>query len=141
MSEAVSKAAAKARPEIRNIHVTQILGYRMPLAAIVSILHRISGALLFLALPYVLYLFEKSLLTEDTFMHFKGIVEQPLSKLIILALLWAYLHHFIAGFRHLTQDLHIGLDKDSARKSAATVLVISLALTVLVAVKLFGGMA
>lgn len=138
MSEAVSKAAAKARPEIRNIHVTQILGYRMPLAAIVSILHRISGALLFLALPYVLYLFEKSLLTEDTFMHFKGIVEQPLSKLIILALLWAYLHHFIAGFRHLTQDLHIGLDKDSARKSAATVLVVSLALTGLVALKLFG---
>jgi succinate dehydrogenase / fumarate reductase, cytochrome b subunit len=131
MSEAVSKAAAKGRPEIRNIHVTQILGYRMPLAAIVSIL-------LFLALPYVLYLFEKSLLTEDTFMHFKGIVEQPLSKLVILALLWAYLHHFIAGFRHLTQDLHIGLDKDSARKSAASVLVISLALTGLVALKLFG---
>jgi succinate dehydrogenase / fumarate reductase, cytochrome b subunit len=138
MSEAVSKAAAKGRPEIRNIHVTQILGYRMPLAAIVSILHRISGALLFLALPYLLSLFEKSLLTEDTFMHFKGIVEQPLSKLVVLALVWAYLHHFIAGFRHLTQDLHIGLDKDSARKSAATVLVVSLALTGLVALKLFG---
>jgi succinate dehydrogenase / fumarate reductase cytochrome b subunit len=138
MSEAVSKAAAKARPEIRNIHVTQILGYRMPLAAIVSILHRISGALLFLALPYVLYLFQQTLLTETTFWEFRSYVERPISKLVILALLWAYLHHFIAGFRHLTQDLHIGLDKDSARKSAATVLVVSLALTGLVALKLFG---
>lgn len=126
------------RPQFRNIHVTQIVGYRLPLAGVISILHRVSGAFLFLMLPFLLYLLEQSLFTESTFAYLQGIVSAWYIKLIILGLSWAYLHHFCAGLRHLVMDMHIGIDKDSARQSAATVLSISLALTALVALKLFG---
>jgi len=138
MSEAVREAPKKERPEFRNIHVTELSNYRLPLAGLVSILHRISGLLMFALLPFVLYLLEQSLRSEISFAYYQGIVSSPLAKLVILALSWGYLHHFCAGVRHLVMDMHIGLDKVSARKSAATVLVISLFLTLLVALKLFG---
>ena len=138
MSEAVREAPKKERPEFRNIHVTQLSNYRLPLAGIVSILHRISGFLMFALLPFVLYLLEQSLRSEISFAYYQGIVSSPLVKLIILALVWGYMQHFCAGVRHLFMDLHFGLDKDSARKSAASVLVVSLALTLIVALKLFG---
>ncbi|MYM74932.1 succinate dehydrogenase, cytochrome b556 subunit [Duganella sp. FT109W] len=138
MSEAVREAPKKERPEFRNIHVTELSNYRMPLASIVSILHRISGVLMFVLLPFVLYLLQNSLRSEISFAYYEGFVTYPLVKLIILALSWGFLHHLCAGVRHLVMDAHIGLDKDSARKSSATVLVISLVLTALVALKLFG---
>lgn len=138
MSEAVREVPKKQRPEFRNIHVTELSNYRMPLASIVSILHRISGFLIFLALPLILYLFQMSLLSEDTFKYFAGIAALPLVKLVILGLCWAYFQHFCAGVRHLFMDLHLGLDKDSARTSAATVLGVSLFLTFVTALKLFG---
>ena len=138
MSEAVREVPKKERPEFRNIHVTELSNYRLPLAGIVSILHRISGFLMFALLPFVLYLLEQSLRSEISFAYYQGIVSNPLVKLIILALVWGYLQHFCAGVRHLFMDLHMGLDKDSARKSAASVLVISVALTLVVALKLFG---
>ena len=138
MSEAVREVPKKERPEFRNIHVTELSNYRLPLAGIVSILHRISGFLMFALLPFVLYLLEQSLRSEISFAYYQGIVSNPLVKLIILALVWGYMQHFCAGVRHLFMDLHMGLDKDSARKSAAAVLVISLALTLAVALKLFG---
>jgi succinate dehydrogenase / fumarate reductase cytochrome b subunit len=130
---------APKRPEFRNIHVTQIAGYRLPLAGLVSILHRISGLFLFLMLPFILYLLEQSLTSETTFAYLKGLTEGWFVKLIILGLSWSYLHHFCAGVRHLVMDMHIGLDKDSARKSSATVLTVSLVLTALVALKLLGA--
>lgn len=138
MSEAVRETPKKERPEFRNIHVTELSNYRMPLASIVSILHRISGFMMFGLLPFVLYLLEQSLRSEISFAYYQGIVSYPLVKLIILALVWAYMHHFCAGVRHLVMDAHIGLDKDSARKSSAGVLIVSLTLTVVVALKLFG---
>ncbi len=138
MSEAVREVPKKQRPEFRNIHVTELSNYRMPLASIVSILHRISGFLIFLSLPLILYLFQMSLLSEDTFKYFAGIAAHPLVKLVILGLCWAYFQHFCAGVRHLFMDLHLGLDKDSARNSAATVLGVSLFLTFVTALKLFG---
>jgi succinate dehydrogenase / fumarate reductase cytochrome b subunit len=134
----VREVPKKERPQFTNIHVTQLSNYRMPLAAIVSILHRISGFLMFALLPVVLYLLELSLRSEISFGYLYGFAAKPLVKLIILALVWGYMQHFCAGIRHLVMDLHIGLDKDSARKSAASVLVVSLALTFLVALKLFG---
>jgi succinate dehydrogenase / fumarate reductase cytochrome b subunit len=134
----MSEAANKNRPQFKNIGIVDILRYRMPLAGLVSILHRISGALMFLLLPFILYLLEKSLTSEISFDHFKGITSHWFVKLVILALAWGYLHHFSAGIRHLIMDMHIGLDKDSARVSAAAVLVVSLVLTLLVALKLFG---
>ena len=138
MSEAVREVPKKQRPEFRNIHVTELSNYRMPLASIVSILHRISGFLIFLALPLILYLFQMSLLSEDTFKYFAGILAHPLVKLVILGLCWAYFQHFCAGVRHLFMDLHMGLDKDSARSSATAVLAVSLFLTFVTALKLFG---
>jgi len=138
MSEAVRETPKKERPEFRNIHVTELSNYRMPLAALVSILHRISGFMMFALLPFVLYLLEQSLRSEISFAYYQGIVSYPLVKLIILALVWGYMHHFCAGVRHLVMDAHIGLDKDSARKSSAGVLIVSLTLTVIVALKLFG---
>ena len=126
------------RPEFRNIHVTQIAGYRLPLAGLVSILHRISGAFLFLLLPFLLYLLQQSLYTESTFVYMQDMVSPWYIKLLLLALSWSYLQHFCAGVRHLAMDIHIGIEKDSSRKSAAGVLIVSLVLTALVALKLFG---
>ena len=138
MSEAVREAPKKQRPQFRNIHVTELGNYRMTLASIVSILHRISGFIMFLALPVILYLLQLSLRTEDTFRYFSYFFESPLFKLVLLGVLWAYYHHFCAGVRHLFMDMHMGIDKHSARQSAASVLVVSLLLTFITALKLFG---
>jgi succinate dehydrogenase / fumarate reductase, cytochrome b subunit len=130
----------KSRPEFRNIHVFENLpNYRLPLAGFVSIFHRISGFILFLLLPFILYLLDQSLRSPDTFAAMQELVSPWYAKLVILVLSWAYLHHFCAGVRHLVMDVHVGLDKDSARRSAAGVFVISLVLAALVALKLFGA--
>ncbi len=132
-------AVNKDRPQFRNIGVAQLVRYRMPLSSIVSILHRISGLLIFLLLPFVLYLLEESLTSEISFEHFKGVLSHWFAKLVVLALAWAYLHHFCAGIRHLFMDGHFALTKDGTRRTAVTTLVISLLLTALVAARLFGA--
>lgn len=110
---------------------------RLPLPGFVSILHRVSGAGLFLCLPILLGLFGMSLGSPESFASYKEVVGNPFVKLILLGLLWAYLHHFCAGIRFLLLDVHKGLDLASARSSARLVLVVSLALTVLIGVKLW----
>ena len=135
----MSEAVKKNRRKYGVMSFAQTVHYRLPLAGIVSILHRISGMLMFLLLPFVLYLMDKSLTSEISFEYFKGYVSHPLVKLAILGLVWAYLHHFSAGVRHLLMDLHMGLDKDSGHKSAVSVFAVSLPLTLLVALKLFGA--
>lgn len=134
MSEVIKK-----KQQFRNINITQIAGYRLPLAGLISILHRVSGAIMFLLLPLVLYLLELSLSSENTFGYMKGFVDGWLMKLIILALSWAFLHHFCAGIRHLAMDYHIAIDKDSSRKTSVAVFAVSLPLAALVALKLFGA--
>ncbi len=134
----MSEAAKPNRPQFRNISITQIVGYRLPLAGIISILHRISGLLMFLLLPFILFFLDKSLVSERSFDYFKDFASNWFVKFVILALAWAYLHHFCAGIRHLIMDKHVGLDKVSARKSAAAVLVASVPLALIVALKLFG---
>ncbi len=138
MSEAVREAPRKERREFRNIHVTELMNYRQPFSAIVSIMHRVSGFLMFVLLPFILYLLQESIRSEISYAHFQGIASHPFAKLVILALVWGYMHHFCAGIRHLVMDTHVGLDKDSARKSAVTVLVITWAVVIVVALKLFG---
>jgi succinate dehydrogenase / fumarate reductase cytochrome b subunit len=113
--------------------------YRLPAAGFVSIFHRASGMLLFLLLPFILYLLDLSLTSEISFEYFRGFTSHWFVKLVILALSWAYLHHFCAGIRHLLMDVHVGLEKDSSRKSAVAVFAVSLPLTALVALKLFGA--
>jgi succinate dehydrogenase / fumarate reductase cytochrome b subunit len=134
----MSEAVKKPRPQYSNIHITQLHHYRLPAAGVVSILHRISGALMFLLLPFTLYLLERSLTSESSYDAMRALASQWFIKLIILALSWAYLHHFLAGIRHLFMDMHYLLGKDGSRNSAMTVLGLSLFLTLLVALKLFG---
>ncbi len=135
----------KPRPEFRNIHVTQIVRYRLPAAGIVSILHRISGALMFLLLPFVIWLFDASLSSEVSFDRFRsafivgiGFVPAWFVKLVCLGLIWAYLHHLIAGIRHLWMDVTHQMSEEQGSRSAIVTLVLSIALTVVLGAKLFG---
>ena len=138
-SAAPSAASRKTRPEFRNIHVTQILRYKLPLAGIISILHRVSGAALFLiGLPFVLYLFEQSITSELSFQGYKEALASIWVKLILLGLAWSFIHHFCCGIRYLLLDLHQGLEKQQAKTSATVVMAISLPLTLLAALKIFG---
>ena len=130
--------ASKARPQIRNIHVTQILQYRLPPPGMVSILHRVSGAVLFLALPLSLWLFDLSLMSELSFARLAEVGSHWFVKLVLLALAWALLHHLVTGIRHLLLDLHVGIEKEAAARSALLVYLISLPLTLVAGLKLFG---
>lgn len=133
-------ALGKPRQQFRNIHITQILQYRLPLPGIVSILHRVSGVLLFLVgLPFLLYLFQQSITSEISFESYREVVAHPFAKLVLLALIWAYLHHTIAGLRHLAMDLHYGLSKQRTKTTAGVVLATSLTLTAICGLKLFGA--
>jgi succinate dehydrogenase / fumarate reductase cytochrome b subunit len=134
----MSDSAPKPRPQFRNIGLTDLMHYRLPMAGKVSILHRASGALLFLCLPLLISLFAMSVSSEQGFHAMSVVAGNPLMKCVLLALIWGYLHHFCAGIRYLLLDLHIGLDKQSAAKSASLVLGVSLALTLVFALKLFG---
>lgn len=140
MSETTARPA-RPRKEFRNITVPQILfSYRLPLAGKLSILHRVSGALLFLALPiFLLPIFETSVASPESFEQFRSFAAHPFSKLVLLVLIWAYLHHFCAGIRYLALDLHKGIDKASSARSAAVVFIVSLALTAVFGLKLFGA--
>ena len=128
-----ARSSAKPRPVYLNL-----LQIRLPLPGIVSILHRISGALLFiLGIPMLLYALERSLASPESFAALKTATAHPLVKLVLIALVWAYLHHFCAGIRYLLIDAHVGDDLRPARQSSIAVLVVSLALTLIVAVRLW----
>ncbi|WP_159917621.1 succinate dehydrogenase, cytochrome b556 subunit [Pantoea sp. 18069] len=138
---------AKKRPEFRNINALKDLPtYRMPAAAWVSILHRISGVIMFVLLPFIVWMLDKSLTSEISFDAFTaafragvGFVPGWFLKLTVLALIWAYLHHFVAGLRHIWMDLsHSAVTKEFGKSSAITTLVISIALAVVLGAKLFG---
>ena len=134
------------RPEFRNIGLADItVGYRLPLAGKMSILHRVSGALMFLLLPFVVWLFDNSISSQVSYEKFTALFNGGLGmpgwfyKLIALALIWAFLHHLIAGLRHLYMDVsHSAVNKAFGRSSAIFTLVLSLGLTVLLGAKLFG---
>ena len=145
MSETVT--SAKKRPEFRNINAfTDLPAYRLPLAGIVSILHRVSGAIMFLLLPFTLWMFDTSLSSEISFAKFKGAFNIGMMglpgiiwKLAALALIWAYLHHSMAGLRHLWSDTHhSAVTKEFGKTSALVTLVLSVGLTVVLGAKLFG---
>lgn len=122
----------KERPKHLDLRVI-----KQPLPAIASILHRVSGAGLFLMLPFLIYLFELSLDSSLGFNVFMAWVAHPLVKLVLIGLLWAFLHHFCMGIRILLLDLNMGTDLKPARTSAKAVMVVSLVLTVLLGAKLW----
>jgi succinate dehydrogenase / fumarate reductase, cytochrome b subunit len=135
---------AHKRPEFRNINAFKDLPtYRLPPAGLVSILHRISGVLMFVLLPLAIWIFDTSVSSEISFARFRAAFNVGaggvILKLIALALLWAYLHHFIAGVRHLLMDVsHAAVSKERGDTSAKVTLVLSLVLTVILGAKLFG---
>lgn len=126
------------RPQFRNLNFPLLLTYRLPLAGMVSIMHRISGAALFLALPWLLWMFDLSLTSELSFERLRGFASNFFVKLVLLFLIWSFFHHLVAGIRYLMLDLHIGLDLKTSRASAIAVYVISLPLTFIATLKLFG---
>ncbi|MBC5768445.1 succinate dehydrogenase, cytochrome b556 subunit [Ramlibacter albus] len=137
----------KPRPEFRNIHaLSDLPTYRLPVAGIVSILHRISGVLMFLLMPFIIWMFDASVSSEISFAKFKaafnsglGFVPGFLVKLVVLGLIWAYLHHFIAGLRHLWMDVsHKAVSKQFGASSATFTLAASILLTLVLGAKLFG---
>jgi succinate dehydrogenase / fumarate reductase cytochrome b subunit len=134
----VQQDVKKQRQVYRNIGLAQLIKYRLPWAGKVSILHRISGAALFLLLPFILYLFDQSLASELSYQKFQAITSSVLIKLICLGLIWSFLHHFCAGIRYLLLDLEIGVEKSESNRSAIIVLIVGIALTAIVGLKLFG---
>ena len=134
---------AKQRPG-ENMRLIDALGYRYPLAAIVSILHRASGIVMFVLMPFIIWMFDTSLTSEITYSQFTsvfsggaGFVPGWFFKLLALALIWAYLHHFIAGVRHLWMDATHAVTLEFGRQSAVFTLVTSVALTLALGTKLF----
>ena len=146
MSHTAPRASYK-RPEFRNINAVKDLpGYRWPLASLVSGMHRISGAIMFFLMPFIIWMFDSSISSEISFAKFKaafniGMLGLPgfIWKLVALALIWAYLQHFIAGLRHLWMDTHHdATSKEFGRSSAAFTLAATIGLTLLLGAKLFG---
>ncbi|QDL55388.1 succinate dehydrogenase, cytochrome b556 subunit [Rhodoferax aquaticus] len=146
MTELSSPTKAK-RPEFRNINaLSDLPTYRLPAAGWVSILHRVSGAIMFILLPFIVWMFDTSISSEISFAKFSaafsvglGFVPGWFIKLVALALIWAYLHHFIAGVRHLYMDATHSVSKEFGKSSAVTTLVLGSVLTLALALKLFGA--
>ena len=143
----LASSASKKRPEFRNINAFNDLpSYRLPIAGIVSILHRVSGAIMFFLMPFIIWMFDTSISSDLSFIKFKsafnlGMLGLPgfIWKLAALALIWAYLHHAIAGLRHLWMDTHHdAVTKEFGKSSAIFTLVVSVSLAVVLGAKLFG---
>lgn len=136
----------RKRPEFRNINAfSDLTTYRMTPAAWVSILHRASGGLMFLLLPLIVWLFDASVSSEISFAGFTsafsvgvGLVPGWLFKLVVLALIWAYLHHLIAGVRHVYMDATHKVSREFGKSTALATLVVSMGLTLVLGAKLFG---
>jgi len=122
----------KKRPKHLALHLI-----KLPLPGIVSILHRVSGLLLFFALPLLLLMLQYSLRSIETYSQLTAVLGYPLVKLMLIGLMWAFLHHFCAGLRYMAVDLHLVRDLAQARSSSKVVMVVSLALTVYLGVKLW----
>jgi succinate dehydrogenase / fumarate reductase, cytochrome b subunit len=127
---------------MRLVDATQ---YRLPIAGVVSILHRVSGLLMFLLLPFVAWLFDASVTSEISYGRFAnafvagiGWVPAWAVKLVVLALIWSFLHHLVAGLRHVWMDVTHSVGKEWGRQSAVVTLALSLALTLLLGARLFG---
>jgi succinate dehydrogenase / fumarate reductase cytochrome b subunit len=117
-------AIKKKRPLWYNLSLLNL-----PLPGVVSILHRISGLVLFVLTAFLLYLLDGALASPESFEQVRAILAHPIARLVLLGMLWAYLHHLLAGVRYLFLDLHKGVDLATARATSALVLGASLLLT------------
>jgi succinate dehydrogenase / fumarate reductase, cytochrome b subunit len=124
----VPQAASKKRPVWFNLSL-----FNLPLPGKVSILHRISGALLYLLLPAVLYALDASLASPEVYAAMIEGMQHPFVKLVLFGLIWAFVQHTLSGIRLLLLDLHLGADLHTARASARVVMMLSPAVTLLFA--------
>ena len=140
----LSTTRPRARPGA-NMRLIDALQYRLPLAGVVSILHRASGMMMFFLLPFIVWMFDASVTSEISYDGFTsafvagiGFVPGLVVKLVALALIWAYLHHAVAGVRHLWMDATHSVSLQQGRSSAVATFVISIVLTLALGAKLFG---
>jgi len=126
----------KQRPKYLSLQAI-LFEIRLPLAGWISILHRVSGVLLFASGIWLLFLLDRSLSSAAGFASIQHYLSYSLVKLSLLVLVWAYCHHLCAGIRFLLLDLHKGIDKASARRSSIVVLIVSLLLTAFFGAKLW----
>jgi succinate dehydrogenase / fumarate reductase, cytochrome b subunit len=126
------------RQVIRNISIADLVRYRLPVPGVLSILHRISGALMFLALPAILVLFDLSLRSEASYQRLRDLAGGWVVKSGLVLLAWALLHHLAAGIRYLLLDLDWGVEREAARRSAWVVFAVSLPLALCAALIIFG---
>ncbi len=133
-----------ARPGA-NMRLVEALAYKLPLAAKLSILHRASGIIMAVLLPFVIWLFDKSVSSEASYDEFAsaftagiGVIPGFIVKLATLGLIWAFLHHACAGARHLWMDATHSVTKQQGASSAKAVFAVSIALTIALGAKLFG---
>ena len=136
--------AIKKRPG--QMHLLDATQYRLPPAGWVSILHRVSGLLLIVLMPFVIWLFDTSVTSEVSFDQFSnafvggiGFVPAFVVKLATLVLIWAFLQHFCAGVRHLYMDFTHSVTKEFGRTSALVAMGVAGLLTLVFAYKLFIG--
>lgn len=142
----LSSSPRPKRPEFRNLNAfTDLPSYRWPLAALVSGMHRASGLIMFLLLPFIIWMFDTSVTSEISFARFTsaftlgiGFVPGIVVKLAALVLIWAYLHHFFAGLRHIRMDIFHTVSKEQGKSTAQITLALSLSLTLALGAKLFG---
>lgn len=121
----MTQTTAKRRP--KNLDLTTI---KLPIPGIVSILHRVSGAGMFLVLlPFALCALQGTLRSEDSYKYWGEVLGSIPAKLLIVGLIWAYVHHLLAGIRFLSLDLHMGVDRETARKTSGIVLVGGIVIT------------
>jgi len=127
-----------ARRVIRNLSLPDLIRYRLPVPGVLSILHRVSGALLFALLPAILWLFDLSLRSQASYTRLQQFTGSWLVKVALAALAWSLLHHLAAGIRYLLLDLDLGVERAAARRSAWIVFAVSLPLAACAALAIFG---
>jgi succinate dehydrogenase / fumarate reductase cytochrome b subunit len=124
------------KPIARPVYLN-LFRIHLPLPGWVSILHRVSGALLFFALPLGVWSLSVSLSGDAGFRRMADALAHPLARLVLLGLVWAFAHHFLAGVRHLALDVHWGTELKRARQSSLAVMLVAGLVTLLAAWRLF----
>jgi succinate dehydrogenase / fumarate reductase cytochrome b subunit len=123
-------------PKKRPKHL-DLMKIRLPLPAVISIMHRISGAALFIFLPFLLFLFQASVGSQESYAELQNFLANPWLKLVLIALLWGFLHHFCAGIRYLALDVHWGTELRTARATSWAVLAVSLLIALIIGARIW----
>ena len=133
-SASASRPASTLRPVVARPKYYDLNLAHLPAPGLLSILHRVSGAALFFPLlPMLLYVMQSALGSEPGFAEWRAFFSHPVAKLAFIAATWLYAHHFFAGIRYLLLDVHVGVMKDPARRSAIVVFALGAETALLVA--------